>query len=1125
MQIMRFAAQTMCAVTLLLISSTAKAAWEFTTYANEQRSEAGTVLHDGKILVFNGVSTNRDIVNSVEVFDPRTGSWIVAASTERGLGNASMHSGIVLIDDEVWLIGGQFDDGPGSISNKVWIYNIASGEWRQGPELPVPVAAGGAALVNNKIHVFGGYDYVTGCATNHHFSYDTGVNNGWQDITASAKLPQALSRFSTVAFNERIYVFGGEYAERNCSSGSAIAVDTAYQYNPQKNSWRKLASLPLARSRAESGSFEYGGKIFMTGGEDLGTEILAFSPSANAWKVEQWLSLPDEIEGVSARIIDDRFFVALGQAGNDKATSLTRSVPYRDSSKPSIVDSTLQDAIPTPTTTTRWSDSYSVDGQCYCDSTFDHDIGKVLYQTPVGEKEVKTICLDIENKFGTGDEQGRAYYNTIQCGYTPLNSDRISDEWYCPGIARAHKDYTGYRCFENGASWNLDAVYSTEPVNPVTPGDIVPVETNPEEPDLLPDENTPDSEAIDVNADEVDFANDASETETTPSGELLETIVYRINAGGPLLKASDGDWQSDSSASVYVNTGKVWSQDSKIDTAFVPQYVPAELFQTERWDKSQGPEMQWDLPVTPGRYEVRLYFAELWEKGMKPGKRVFDVTVEDQMLNDLDIYVEAGGDTGLMKSFIVDSDDVLNIGLQRKTRNPNIKGIEVILLQESDLTAGADPSIAPAEEIEIPAVAVDVEEMSDATTVPTGSSPNEVDHVVNAGSPAVLDSDENDEPKTETTPSGELSETIVYRINAGGPLLKASDGDWQSDSSASVYVNTGKVWSQDSKIDTAFVPQYVPAELFQTERWDKSQGPEMQWDLPVTPGRYEVRLYFAELWEKGMKPGKRVFDVTVEDQMLNDLDIYVEAGGDTGLMKSFIVDSDDVLNIGLQRKTRNPNIKGIEVILLQESDLTAGADPSIAPAEEIEIPAVAVDVEEMSDATIVPTDSSPANRSGDVVYRINAGGPAIKDPDGDWLADNKGSPFVNTGKTWSQNRPVDTSHVPSHVPASLFQTERWDKANGPDLQWKLPVEPGSYEVRLYFSELWTGAMKKGVRVFDVAVEGQTVKDLDVFVEAGGDTGLMKVFYVTSDNSLDIQLMHVKQNPAIKGIEVLAVDVP
>src|SRR5687767_3518251 len=148
---------------------------------------------------------------------------------------------------------------------------------------------------------------------------------------------------------------------------------------------------------------------------------------------------------------------------------------------------------------------------------------------------------------------------------------------------------------------------------------------------------------------------------------------------------------------------------------------------------------------------------------------------------------------------------------------------------------------------------------------------------------------------------------------------------------------------------------------------------------------------------------------------------------------------------------------------------------------------------------------SRAATAPSVVYRVNAGGPALAGSPG-WSADTTAapSPYVNaaaTGNTtYSTTAAIDLSHpsVPAGTPAALFQTERYDGAAAPELQWDFPVSPGSYEVRLYLAEIYSGAQFVGARVFDVSIEGQLVLDnYDVFAAVGAFKGVVKSFTITS----------------------------
>jgi hypothetical protein len=163
---------------------------------------------------------------------------------------------------------------------------------------------------------------------------------------------------------------------------------------------------------------------------------------------------------------------------------------------------------------------------------------------------------------------------------------------------------------------------------------------------------------------------------------------------------------------------------------------------------------------------------------------------------------------------------------------------------------------------------------------------------------------------------------------------------------------------------------------------------------------------------------------------------------------------------------------------------------------------------------------------GLALYRVNAGGPAVLGSP-NWQADSSVSPSsyrVSSGQgTYSTSSPIHVNHpsLPAGTPSALFQTERPDGAGGEEMQWEFPVDPGQYEVRLYFAEIYPGAMKQGGRLFDVRIEDQLIlDDYDVYAEVGGYAGVMKSFIITADSRLDIDFFHVVENPAIKAIEVL-----
>ena len=95
-----------------------------------------------------------------------------------------------------------------------------------------------------------------------------------------------------------------------------------------------------------------------------------------------------------------------------------------------------------------WADSYSVGDKCYCQSTFDHDIGNTVVDTNAGMMTVREAC----DLVGAGPgAAGRPRYNDIQCGNGPANGQ--DDEDFCPGRI----DIGKAGCGHIGPLWQLPA--------------------------------------------------------------------------------------------------------------------------------------------------------------------------------------------------------------------------------------------------------------------------------------------------------------------------------------------------------------------------------------------------------------------------------------------------------------------------------------------------------------------------------------------------------------------------------------------------------------------------------------------------------------------------------------------
>ncbi|HEX6961660.1 MAG TPA: sulfatase-like hydrolase/transferase [Lacipirellula sp.] len=478
------------------------------------------------------------------------------------------------------------------------------------------------------------------------------------------------------------------------------------------------------------------------------------------------------------------------------------------------------------------------------------------------------------------------------------------------------------------------------------------------------------------------------------------SVVYRINAGGVQLAGSPG-WAVDTGASPSPFSNATSGGNSgafKVSAAInmthssIPAGTPTAVFQDDRFDKPGGANLLWDFPVTPGQYEVRLYFAENYAPTAVVGGRVFDVTIEGAtVLDNYDIFADVGKHKGVVKSFIVNSDGNLGVDFLRGVQNPLVSGIEILKTNQQAPSA-LNPSATSLNfgNVNVGQTATRQVTLtnsgqsgqssititpSQATITPAGSpyavsfsqsgpivlAPGQSTIVMVAYTPTstgtknatllIPHSGGNSPLSISLTGNGVAVQqpTVLYRVNAGGPQIAGSPA-WTADTAASPspYNNADSGGNSGTSLTTAAInmthpsiPPGTPMAVFQSERFDKPSGANLLWDFAVTPGQYEVRLYLAETYSGTSIVGGRVFDVTIEGAtVLDNYDIFADVGKNKGVVKSFLVASNANLDIDFLRGVQNPTVRGIEIVSAGSGAAVFAASFSTS-VERMSLPGVA----------------------------------------------------------------------------------------------------------------------------------------------------------------------------------------
>jgi len=272
----------------------------------------------GTILAFTAwrlASGNGSPSESAEMILQETERWVGAAS----LSVPRTALTLVAYEEDVFAIGGETRDGIVGITES---YDLLSDEWELRAEKPTAVREIDAAVVQGEIIVPGGRTQ-SGNPTAIVEAYLPELDT-WEQ---RASLPEALCSYAMVAFEGRLYLFGGWNGEHY--------VDTGYVYHPQSDEWVMLPDMPTARSGV--GAAVIRDSIHVLGGYN-GTSFLdvheVFHPdrgeaSLGTWEKAEPMPMPLRNMGVES-VADILHVVGGEDALGTGGTYLTKYYALRE---------------------------------------------------------------------------------------------------------------------------------------------------------------------------------------------------------------------------------------------------------------------------------------------------------------------------------------------------------------------------------------------------------------------------------------------------------------------------------------------------------------------------------------------------------------------------------------------------------------------------------------------------------------------------------------------------------------------------------------------------------------------------------------------------------------------------
>ncbi|NOU14784.1 MAG: hypothetical protein HOO92_12615 [Methylococcaceae bacterium] len=315
--------------------------WEAVAPINTPRFQFAAGATDNNIYIFGGNGPNESNLKSLEALDlndPSTWSNLADNNNNCFGGSTCVDGGGVEevtgagLNGKFYVFGGYGGGNPYGVFNFVQEYDPASDTWSSKASMPTVRSAAISVAYENEIYLFGG-DYfhpVTNKETNYKIveAYNPDTDT-WRKVPGMT-LPQLRQAFSVAVVNDKAYIIGGGLQSTMKANNNVSAYDFKSQI------WIKtgLTALPTPRV------FTYGhaapvlnGKIYLIGGAIptkkpsphlIGsTKVEIYDPLSNTWQIGP--ALPQTSLFGAAVVANEAIYVISGTL-EDNDTSAVNNV-------------------------------------------------------------------------------------------------------------------------------------------------------------------------------------------------------------------------------------------------------------------------------------------------------------------------------------------------------------------------------------------------------------------------------------------------------------------------------------------------------------------------------------------------------------------------------------------------------------------------------------------------------------------------------------------------------------------------------------------------------------------------------------------------------------------------------
>ena len=292
------------------------------TGAPTARHEASFIEHKGKLYLIGGRR-----INPTDVFDPATQTWSKKSAPPLEI----HHFQAVSVNDAVYIIGAMTGPYPNEKPlDRVLVYRPQTDTYEFSHEIPEHRRRGGAGAV-----VYNGKVYLVGGITNGHVDgYQSWLDEYDPKTGEWRVLPNAefaRDHVQAAVLKDKLYVFGGRTSRQRTDEVMSLLTEYGEVFDFQSGQWQAVTKkLSLPNTRAGNMLAVWGDEIIVGGGEThrqvpAHAEIDVYNTATGLWS--RW---PDNIEGRHGTgfvIVGDYLYTASGsgnRGGGPELTSIER---------------------------------------------------------------------------------------------------------------------------------------------------------------------------------------------------------------------------------------------------------------------------------------------------------------------------------------------------------------------------------------------------------------------------------------------------------------------------------------------------------------------------------------------------------------------------------------------------------------------------------------------------------------------------------------------------------------------------------------------------------------------------------------------------------------------------------